>query len=769
MWKKVGAALGSAVMIGATLAGAALADTKDLGDYKDLMIGADGAVTGLFVVGANAAAADVVGAIGMSAFVGQNAMTSGAGTGDITLTQIGADVAGVKRHVELDNDTSNAYEFGSAGASSDVIGPTGYASGDGVVDYLYSYKDKGPIYYLGDEYNWHEDVKIVTASIDALRDNKDTNAGDKYDEVFLEVASSAVEYRLAFDTTVNETILKGQKIWFMGKEYTVISSNYGDNLKLGASEAEVVLTTADPAVTIGGVDATLGGIFSTGTGSTYKAKVTVTNGGTTETKYVTAGTTDTIAGIEVYVKNAVVTTTGTNEGEAQMVIGAGILKLTDGDYLKLGDGTETTWQVKHGGAGDNFTSLNVTDLETHSTVSATNTVLYPGDSVTSPNGLFGLTFNGLTDKYGNAPEYVDVDIMPTTRNLGSGSNVPVIRIRTPGGDYINYLDNGGTSKIASEIWVNATEGDTKFWYRDVSASTLTYRAATVTTLPNIQLTTSNRAYMDYDFHKAVGANATENVTGKFFMYEPALSQDSSSENITIEYNSSGNSAVGLFEDINNDGGEYYAYYADYGAEAATTFIADATSGATPSTRDYYTKWGTYADSAGSTLLSLQMPMEQSFGEIVFGTQATSEGTPQTVAAGETVTIGGTTLKVEGAVAGSTAVALPAAIAKTDAEVTAADKSGYNLVLVGGPVVNTLVNALQTEGKLEKTIGAAGSTADIATAGAGVVELVADAFATGKYAVVVAGSDRAGTKAAANILANFDDYAAKLDGLTVYEV
>ncbi len=51
-WKKAGAALGSAVMLGATFVGAAFAVdtatvTKSLGDYKDLVIATDGTVSGL--------------------------------------------------------------------------------------------------------------------------------------------------------------------------------------------------------------------------------------------------------------------------------------------------------------------------------------------------------------------------------------------------------------------------------------------------------------------------------------------------------------------------------------------------------------------------------------------------------------------------------------------------------------------------------------------------------------------------------------------------
>lgn len=245
-------------------------------------------------------------------------------------------------------------------------------------------------------------------------------------------------------------------------------------------------------------------------------------------------------------------------------------------------------------------------------------------------------------------------------------------------------------------------------------------------------------------------------------------------NFTVEYNSSLSSSTGQFADIANatDGSGYYAYYnvaGVGGAEATTTsFIARDTgvSTTTPTTRDYYSTWGTYVDSIGTTLLSLRAPQEQLFGEYIVGTQAEIEGAAISAEAGETVAILGGQVKVAGSVGGVSKATLPSSIAKLDSGVTSADKTGYNLVLVGGPAVNTLVNALQTEGKLTKTIGNVGSTADIAAAGAGVVELVADAFATGKYAIVVAGSDRAGTAKAAAVLTK--DTAA-LAGKTVYEV
>ena len=72
----------------------------------------------------------------------------------------------------------------------------------------------------------------------------------------------------------------------------------------------------------------------------------------------------------------------------------------------------------------------------------------------------------------------------------------------------------------------------------------------------------------------------------------------------------------------------------------------------------------------------------------------------------------------------------------------ADKDNYNLVLIGGPVANTLTADLVTAGK---------STVDWYTS-EGDIEVIADAFTEGKYAIIVAGKDRDATRAAADALA-----------------
>ena len=148
--RKIGAAIGSAVMLGASFAPALAQDAAmDLGDYKSLVIGSNGAVSGLFVVGANAAAADVVSAIDMAGWLSnqQVAGDGGAQSGQIVLTPLTSNVKGVKRHIELDKAANRSYEFGTQAVTTDKIGPSGWASGDGIVDFLYSDKEKGAIYF----------------------------------------------------------------------------------------------------------------------------------------------------------------------------------------------------------------------------------------------------------------------------------------------------------------------------------------------------------------------------------------------------------------------------------------------------------------------------------------------------------------------------------------------------------------------------------------------------------------------------------------------
>jgi hypothetical protein len=98
------------------------------------------------------------------------------------------------------------------------------------------------------------------------------------------------------------------------------------------------------------------------------------------------------------------------------------------------------------------------------------------------------------------------------------------------------------------------------------------------------------------------------------------------------------------------------------------------------------------------------------------------------------------------------------LAKLDKEVVDADKTTKNLILVGGPVVNTLVKDLATSNK-------AWDVNRWMTEGQGtaVLQLVSDAFATGKSALVVAGFSAADTRTVANVLQQYDSHTSELTG------
>jgi len=89
--------------------------------------------------------------------------------------------------------------------------------------------------------------------------------------------------------------------------------------------------------------------------------------------------------------------------------------------------------------------------------------------------------------------------------------------------------------------------------------------------------------------------------------------------------------------------------------------------------------------------------------------------------------------------------ITADVVKLDSEITSTDKSTYDIVLVGGPCVNTLVAELATAGKFPYTC-AAWPGRDF-----GRVQLISDAFATGKTALVIAGTRAADTDLAARIV------------------
>ena len=99
----------------------------------------------------------------------------------------------------------------------------------------------------------------------------------------------------------------------------------------------------------------------------------------------------------------------------------------------------------------------------------------------------------------------------------------------------------------------------------------------------------------------------------------------------------------------------------------------------------------------------------------------------------------------GTVTTQTVLPITADVVRLDSEVTTADESANDLILVGGPCINTLVAQLATAGKFPYTC------ANWPGRNFGRVQLISDAFATGKTALVIAGTTAADTDLASRVV------------------
>jgi hypothetical protein len=178
-----------------------------------------------------------------------------------------------------------------------------------------------------------------------------------------------------------------------------------------------------------------------------------------------------------------------------------------------------------------------------------------------------------------------------------------------------------------------------------------------------------------------------------------------------------------------------------------TASATSNSGTRESDTDvtrYVSRWGTWIerDSEDQARVMIKYPDE----EVTAVVAVLGEGADVSLAGG----VSGGSVK--------SAVPIKTSIAKLDREVTSSDRSNRNLILVGGPVVNSLVAELAAAGKTWTT-----DQYRSEGEGTAILNLVEDAFASGRSALVVAGHSAADSRLVAGVLQNFDGHASELDG------
>ncbi|MBI2172811.1 MAG: S-layer protein [Candidatus Aenigmarchaeota archaeon] len=212
----------------------------------------------------------------------------------------------------------------------------------------------------------------------------------------------------------------------------------------------------------------------------------------------------------------------------------------------------------------------------------------------------------------------------------------------------------------------------------------------------------------------------------------------------------------LMEEKDDGSNVYYAYVAASTETSGSNNVAIPTAPEFTSVEDtdtlgsdsnvnrYVDLYGTYAErkTSGQDTVKIWYPDEQTTLDVF----VLAEGATTSASSGAS----GSTVKQ--------AVPVKTPIAKQDSEVTTADKTTKNLILVGGPAVNSLVRELATAAKTKDRQWYLDQGP-----GTTLVDLVSDAFTTGKSALVVAGYNADDTRTGTGVMQNYDAHASELTG------
>jgi hypothetical protein len=167
--------------------------------------------------------------------------------------------------------------------------------------------------------------------------------------------------------------------------------------------------------------------------------------------------------------------------------------------------------------------------------------------------------------------------------------------------------------------------------------------------------------------------------------------------------------------------------------AAPSFTGTKTQSATVSgttQNRYMDQYGTYVtyDSTSPGTFSVSYPSTQAQAVVGVGKAPASSGGA-----------------VGGSVTTDKVLPITADVVKLDSEVVASDKTGKDLVLMGGSCINSLVADLASAGKFPY------GCADWPGRDFGRAQVIEDAFASGKMALVIAGTRAADTDLAARVV------------------
>ncbi len=778
-FKKLAAMAGSALMAGLTIAAPVLGATvSEVGKLNDLVTVTDSTVAfPTFVVGATAATEDVAGAINVAVRMAANAKTTemisvegGMGTTVTGGVQIGTATNPVVMGETLHSIRSSSFDV------TDL--PTILATqdfqpaGQSAVEYKqYLTIDGGDTAQIVYEKISGDDEPTL-----ALKVDKDV-AISQYELLF----STDVTY----DSQKATEALKGQSINILGKDFVVSdvdedATGITELTLLGGKNTGTVATGEDKD--IGGYTIHLDAVVTEEAGVGLYTAVGTANG---ESFSIASGSTETLS-----------------DGTVIAAIKVWQGKTGEADYAKITVGADEIKLPANGGSvynPDYNSEIKSTIVSTDTTWSKLTITYLPDDEIYLGGG------DALEDAFAEAFSLQVAGFIPA---LDDGTNRQTITFQPDGGEQMSvvYENADGTEATVDLLWYNTTDATwkwgtetNKFIYSSdgqISADDrdqfVVQRAgySNVLEFTGLENKTGGSSTLKYDAvfievgtADEITGTTTNGVDGSFRVGTndyPFTIVDADNEIITVGLNGTAaydasNTAFfmpGMIED--GDGGLYFTnstpttpafqLVQEEDKNNAHDWILFPVGYASDQTFIN----GTTSSDAAYDEITISGGVGEYRAMSTYGTFVSrftaSEGGVATVSYPDSYMYANvyilepegavtTSATEEGDVAADKVFEVTADVAKLDSEIT--DAGASDMVLVGGPCVNTLVSDLAADGKFAYTCDTWPGE-DF-----GWIEVIPGAFAEGKTVLIIAGTRPADTDLACRVVQD----GTKLEGKT----
>ncbi|MEM7824749.1 MAG: S-layer protein [Candidatus Aenigmatarchaeota archaeon] len=743
MYKKFVASFMTALMAAMTLVSPALGATA-LNTYPTFL----GKVGDFYVVvGEEAAASDIAGAIDIAANLAQLSYKETTVTG-ATVTGL----TGIERKIAIPS-TSGGSIIGGSGANNlpDVL-----------KSFHFTGLKEGQFEYKGVKYGYHEEVRLPTTGTSMVLTNALSSPVNG--TLKMKIEGNTVRYRYVFDSNIPSGTIPSATgnatgytdplvVTVAGKEFRIVAIPSTTSFAALTGSVGWVEEGATTGLTVGELTALVNTVYS---GNQASIKIVDDKGNTVANLGVVGPTTTTFSykgetySIRV-LNTATVTVAGAGKNQAQLLFGKG-------DIEKTFDGTSTATITEWGAdwkIGGSFAAAG--DIDPGNYIE----VVYNPDTLTDEKKFFtaGSKFSGPADYFeivyaGPSPSAVakvtiepsgSVSVFKSTTDTSALDVMRGLKLTTDksgtlvfgatGYDEVYLLFN--ESDQAAHF--NGTEG--LFAYKDkASGKIINLTAPTSLTSPGGDPgTVIGKVDLSFGGPGAVLVNSlTFFFSSSRLLANVTLNSTATEAQVAMNFNNkTAASTTDLPELI-------------LGADATKADTNDVRALIEGNVLDVSTQVGDILTQGGIQLYSVKsnaeankvvlgVPPERVYGLVQFGK------------IGETTTTAGGTVKE--------VIPVTAAVAKLDTEIGTPEKA-KNLVSVGGPCVNKV-----SADAMGKTFPACGTASGISP-NTGLIQVFDGTYTSGKVVVVVAGWEAKDTRLASSVLQN---YADKLKDVTASKV